>query len=61
MSTPDQQQDAIAFLAESATHGITTEVEAIETELEAEETMAELISHAPLPGLDQFFALGPID
>ncbi len=40
---------------------LSAEVEAIETELEAEETMAELISHAPLPGLDQFFALGPID
>ena len=39
---------------------LSSEVEAIELDLAADSTMAELISHAPLPGLDQFFALGPI-
>lgn len=37
---------------------LSTEVEAIENELGTERTLGELISHAPLPLLDEFFALG---
>ena len=39
---------------------LSSEVEIIETELGAEETVAELISLSPLPDLDEFFALGPV-
>lgn len=39
---------------------LSAEVEAIENDLGAEQTLAELISHAPLPALDEFFTLGPV-
>jgi len=39
---------------------LSSEVEAIESELGADSTMRELISHAPIEMLDEFFALGPI-
>jgi histidine ammonia-lyase len=39
---------------------LSAEVEIIENDLGADQTMAELISEAPLPGVDQFFALGPV-
>ena len=39
---------------------LSTEVEAIENELGSEQTLGELISQAPIPELDEFFALGPI-
>jgi histidine ammonia-lyase len=39
---------------------LSAEVEAIENDLGSEQTLAELISHAPLPALDEFFALGPV-
>jgi histidine ammonia-lyase len=39
---------------------LSTEVETIENDLGSEQTLAELISHAPLPALDEFFALGPV-
>ena len=35
-------------------------VETIENDLGSEQTMAELISQAPIPDLDEFFALGPV-
>ncbi|WP_439602634.1 aromatic amino acid lyase [Devosia sp.] len=39
---------------------LSAEVEIIESDLGSEQTMAELISHAPIPALDEFFALGPV-
>jgi len=39
---------------------LSAEVEIIENDLGSEQFMAELISHAPLPALDEFFALGPV-
>lgn len=39
---------------------LSAEVEIIESDLGSEQTMAELISHAPIPQLDEFFALGPV-
>jgi histidine ammonia-lyase len=39
---------------------LSAEVEAIENELAAESTLGELISQAPIPDLDDFFALGPV-
>ncbi len=39
---------------------LSTEVEAIENELGSEQTLGELISQAPIPELDDFFALGPV-
>lgn len=39
---------------------LSAEVEIIESDLGSEQSMAELISHAPIPALDEFFALGPI-
>jgi histidine ammonia-lyase len=39
---------------------LSSEVEAIESDLGSEQTMGELISHAPLADLDEFFALGPV-
>ena len=39
---------------------LSAEVEAIENDLASELTLGELISLAPIPDLDDFFALGPI-
>ena len=39
---------------------LSAEVEIIESDLGSEQTLAELISHAPIPVLDEFFALGPV-
>jgi histidine ammonia-lyase len=39
---------------------LSAEVEAIENELAADVTLGELISQAPLPDVDDFFALGPV-
>jgi histidine ammonia-lyase len=39
---------------------LSSEVEAIENDLASEATLGELISQAPLPDLDDFFALGPV-
>ena len=39
---------------------LSAEVEIIESDLGSELSMAELISHAPIPQLDEFFALGPV-
>ena len=39
---------------------LSSEVESIENDLGSEQSMAELISHAPLLALDEFFALGPV-
>jgi histidine ammonia-lyase len=39
---------------------LSAEVEIIESDLGSEQSMAELISHAPIPALDEFFALGPV-
>jgi histidine ammonia-lyase len=39
---------------------LSAEVEIIENDLASEVTLGELISQAPLPGLDDFFALGPV-
>jgi histidine ammonia-lyase len=39
---------------------LSAEVEAIESDLASESTVGELISHAPIPQLDEFFALGPV-
>lgn len=39
---------------------LSAEVEIIEHDLGSDQSMAELISHAPLPSLDEFFALGPV-
>jgi histidine ammonia-lyase len=39
---------------------LSAEVETIENDLASELTLGELISQAPIPGLDDFFALGPI-
>lgn len=39
---------------------LSAEVEAIEDDLRSERTLAELISLAPIPLLDDFFALGPV-
>lgn len=39
---------------------LSAEVEAIENDLASELTLGELISQAPIPDLDDFFALGPI-
>lgn len=39
---------------------LSAEVEIIESDLGSEQSMAELISHAPIPQLDEFFALGPV-
>ncbi|MDB5542306.1 MAG: histidine ammonia-lyase [Devosia sp.] len=39
---------------------LSAEVEIIESDLGSEQTMAELISHAPIHALDEFFALGPV-
>ena len=39
---------------------LSAEVEAIENDLASDTTLGELISHAPLPALDDFFALGPL-
>jgi histidine ammonia-lyase len=36
-------------------------VEIIENNLGSEQSVGELISHAPIPDLDEFFALGPIE
>jgi histidine ammonia-lyase len=40
---------------------LSAEVEALEIDLGGDSTMRELISLAPLPALDEFFALRPID
>jgi histidine ammonia-lyase len=40
---------------------LSAEVETIEIDLGSEQTMGELISLAPIPDLDDFFALGPIE
>jgi len=47
-----------AFL--TVDRALSAEVEIIENDLGSEQSMAELISHAPLPALDDFFALGPV-
>ncbi|MGV3489749.1 MAG: aromatic amino acid lyase [Devosia sp.] len=39
---------------------LSVEVEIIESDLGSEMSMSELISLAPLPALDEFFALGPV-
>ncbi len=39
---------------------LSAEVEAIENDLGSETCLGELISQAPIPDLDDFFALGPI-
>ncbi len=39
---------------------LSAEVEIIENDLASDQTMAELISQAPIPDLDEFFALGPV-
>ena len=39
---------------------LSAEVEIIESDLGSELSMSELISHAPIPQLDEFFALGPV-
>jgi len=39
---------------------LSAEVEIIESDLGSDQSMAELISHAPIPALDEFFALGPV-
>jgi len=39
---------------------LSAEVEAIENDLASESTLGELISQSPLPDLDDFFALGPV-
>lgn len=39
---------------------LSAEVEIIESDLGSEQSMAKLISHAPIPALDEFFALGPV-
>jgi histidine ammonia-lyase len=39
---------------------LSVEVENIEHDLASDSTLAELISQAPLPALDDFFALGPV-
>jgi histidine ammonia-lyase len=39
---------------------LSAEVEAIENDLASEATLGELISQAPIPDLDDFFALGPV-
>ena len=39
---------------------LSQEVEMIENDLSSDSTLAELISLAPLPALDDFFALGPV-
>ena len=39
---------------------LSAEVEIIENDLASDSTMGELISHAPLPAMDDFFALGPV-
>ena len=39
---------------------LSAEVEIIENDLGSEQSVAELISHAPIPDLDEFFALGPV-
>ncbi len=39
---------------------LSAEVEIIESDLGSDHTMGELISHAPIPTLDEFFALGPV-
>ena len=39
---------------------LSVEVEIIESDLGSERSLAELISLAPIPWLDEFFALGPV-
>ena len=39
---------------------LSAEVEAVENDLASELTLGELISQAPIPDLDDFFALGPV-
>src|SRR5690606_26088286 len=39
---------------------LSAEVEAIENDLATDLTLGELISQAPIPALDDFFALGPV-
>jgi histidine ammonia-lyase len=39
---------------------LSAEVEAIENDLASEVTLGELISQSPIPDLDDFFALGPV-
>jgi histidine ammonia-lyase len=39
---------------------LSAEVEIIENDLGSEQSMGELVSEAPLPAVDQFFALGPV-
>jgi len=39
---------------------LSAEVEAIENDLASEASLGELISLAPIPALDDFFALGPV-
>lgn len=39
---------------------LSSEVEIIEHDLSSDSTLGELISQAPIPALDEFFALGPI-
>jgi histidine ammonia-lyase len=39
---------------------LSAEVEAIENDLASEASIGELISQAPIPDLDDFFALGPV-
>ena len=39
---------------------LSSEVEIIENDLASDSTLAELISQAPLPAMDDFFALGPV-
>ena len=40
---------------------LSAEVEIIENDLASDLTLGELISQAPIPALDDFFALGPIN
>jgi histidine ammonia-lyase len=40
---------------------LSAEVEIIENDLASDFTLGELISQAPIPALDDFFALGPLD
>ena len=39
---------------------LSAEVEIIENDLASDSTMGELISHAPLPARDDYFARGPV-
>ena len=39
---------------------LSAEVETIEHDIGSDSTLGELISLAPVPALDEFFALGPV-